>query len=92
MTTIDLVKAELLRAGRIRALDAIYHLTEPGGRVHRITRLAATIHTLRHREGWEIVTRQEAGRLAEYELVSTPGPPVPHRLTFGCSCPSCRAF
>lgn len=85
-TGIDLVRAELLRAGRIEAFDAVYHLTEPDGTPHRITRLAAVIHTLRHREGMNIETIDEPGKLAVYVLRR---PSVSPRRGPVCPVPGC---
>lgn len=72
MTGIEMVKAELLERGVISAKEAIYEFTEPDGRVHRITRLAAIIHTLRHRDGWDIQTKVAPGYLAVYVLHGLP--------------------
>lgn len=68
---IDLVKRKLEREGRIEAYDAVYSLTDPEGNPHRITRLAAVIHTLRHRDNWPIETVDEPGKLAVYVLRRT---------------------
>jgi len=75
-TGIALVRERLLADGRIEAFDAVYTLTDPDGKPHRITRLAAVIHTLRHREGWDIETVDEPGKLAVYILRGKGTPPV----------------
>lgn len=67
---IQLVRRELTRHGRIAAYDAIYRLTDDDGTIHRITRLAAIIHTLRHTYGMRIRTDVQEGRLATYILES----------------------
>lgn len=66
----------VLRAeGSISAWDCLYEGTyEDGGRFS-ITRLAATIWTLRHEAGWDITESAESGHLATYTYhgqVSTP--------------------
>lgn len=71
-TSIDLVREELRQKGFIAAKDAIYSMTDPDGGVHRITRLAAIIHTLRHRDGWLIDTLDKPGHLAVYVLRARP--------------------
>ena len=68
-TNLWLAADELQRSGHVRAFDAVYRFTDPDGRVHRNTRLAATIHTLRHAYGWQIETTKEPGMLADYHLV-----------------------
>lgn len=62
--------AALSDDGYIRALDAVYQQKCICGEVRRNTRLAATIHTLRHKYGWTIETRIPEGRaLAIYDLI-----------------------
>jgi len=64
----------LRRDGTLGAYDAVYDLTCPiDGRVRRNTRLAATVHTLRHRYGWPIETIDRPGMLAEYRLTGPHG-------------------
>ncbi len=86
LTNIELAKAALLRDGKIEAYDAVYTLTDPDGRPHRNTRLATTIHTLRHRDGWDIETIQKPGQLATYILRSAP---APRAKTVVYYCPKC---
>lgn len=73
LTQRDLVLGVLKREGRIEAFDAVYHLTDPEGKPHRITRLAAVIWHLRHVDGYDIETLNRPGMLATYVLRS----PVP---------------
>lgn len=82
-TNVEVTEAILKRDGSIRAFDAVYTLTCPfDGDVRRNTRLAATIHTLRHERGMTIETVQPAAvpgsrqrPLADYVLapMSAPG-------------------
>ena len=65
----DLVRDTLLRTGRVSTFDAIFEGI--GGR--HPTRVAAIIHTLRHREGFVIDTEQDEGGLAVYVLRGVPG-------------------
>lgn len=60
----------LQEQGVIRAYDAVYDLRCTCGIPKRNTRLAATIHGLRHDHGWDITTENSHGRLATYVLVS----------------------
>lgn len=63
-----LAATHLIREGRVGAFEAVYQFTDPEGRVHRNTRLAATIWTLRTEYGWDIQTVDVPGHLAEYVL------------------------
>lgn len=69
--TNDRIAAELLcRDGHISVLEAIYDARCPiDGATKRNTRMAATIHTLRHVHGWGIRTVNSPGMLAHYVLV-----------------------
>lgn len=64
----DLVRARLLATGRVSTYDAIFH----GIAGRHPTRVAAIIHTLRHREGFDIVTEQDDDGLAVYVLRGVP--------------------
>lgn len=59
----------LVMHGRIGGYEAVYDLICPACHVkRRNTRLAATIHSLRHTFDWRIETVDRPGRLAEYVL------------------------
>ena len=64
----DLVRTLLLTTGRVSVFDAIFG----GINGQHPTRVAAIIHTLRHREGFDIATEQDEGGLAVYVLRGTP--------------------
>lgn len=59
----------LVMHGRIGGYEAVYDLICPSCHVkRRNTRLAATIHSLRHTFDWRIETVDKPGLLAEYVL------------------------
>ena len=73
-SNITIAALLLERDGHLGAFNAVYELRCPiDGRTRRNTRLAATIHTLRHRYGWPIDTVEEPGMLATYRMVGKPG-------------------
>jgi hypothetical protein len=66
-TNLAIAARVLAESGVIGAYDAVYLARCPvDGATRRNTRLAATIHTLRHEYGWGITTRARPGLLAEY--------------------------
>lgn len=62
---LNIVRQTLLEDGVVSA----HHMTYRRG----ITRTAHYIHQLR-KAGWVILTRKEAGKMADYVLVSPGGP------------------
>lgn len=69
----DFAERVLREQGSIATFDVLYNLTDEAGRKRSITRLAASIHTLRHERGWVIDERSGAGELAVYTAVVAPG-------------------
>ena len=67
---LGIVRDTLIEDGVVSA----HHMTYRRG----ITRTAHYIHQLR-KAGWVILTRKEAGKMAEYVLVSPGGPVEPER-------------
>lgn len=69
----DFAERVLREDGSISTYEALYDLTDDTGRRRSITRLAASIHTLRHDRGWVIDERSGPGELALYTAVMAPG-------------------
>lgn len=71
------VERALRTEGYVSAYDCAYNGVYEDGSKFGITRLAATIWTLRHVAGWVISEHAESGQLATYRLVSTSPAPKP---------------
>ena len=74
MSNLEIAAEELSSQGRISTLRTIYEAKCSCGMAKRNTRLAGTIHTLRHDYGWDIRTNVKPGMLAEYVLVKVGNP------------------
>lgn len=75
---IAIAAGVLRREGTIGGYEAVYDLVCPYDRtVRRNTRLASTIHTLRHQYEWVITSEDRPGKLVEYHLVTPSAYPAP---------------
>lgn len=81
------VERVLRTEGRISAHEAMFGLTDEGGRARSITRLAAIIETLR-KAGWEIETRAAHGQQAVYVMRDADAP----AYVRGWRCETCRSL
>lgn len=70
---VDFAERVLREHGSVATYDVLYNLSDETGRKRSITRLAASIHTLRHERGWVIDERSGPGELALYTTVVEPG-------------------
>ena len=70
-SNVEIAASHLKTEGHISAMTTIYSGECECGETKRNTRLAGTIHTLRHEYGWDIRTDQKPGMLADYVLVTT---------------------
>lgn len=99
---VDFAERVLREHGSIATYDVLYDLVDETGRKRSITRLAASIHTLRHERGWVIDERSGPGELALYTVVMEPGrgravgrvrecPVCHHEHAVGTTCPKAAA-